>query len=193
MAFRKSNTTNMIDGVTDQHLLFFSPTVQDSNTNASNNNSNNNLDSNTAASITSSTLEDFLLDQGNWSPDDLASTASVNSNFNFVEQSAPLSHHSTSSSSYSNNFYLSEDSESNFSARLNLASNSNNNHSETFTNNESINFLNMINDHFDKNSNTNNNSSSSSVTNESNVFQQVENNPNDSQIMMIDSCFDELS
>jgi hypothetical protein len=187
MAFRKSSATNMIDGVTDQqqqHLLFFSPTVQDSNTN---------LDSNTAASITSSTLEDFLLDQGNWSPDDLASTASVNSvNFNFVEQPAPLSHHSISSSSYSNNFYLSEDSESNFPARLNLVSNSNSNN-----NNESINFLNMINDHFDKNNtNTNNNnssSSSSSVTNESNMFQQVQNNPNDSQIMMIDSCFDELS
>ena len=60
-------------------------------------------------------LDDLLLDNANWSPDMINST-----NFNFIDQPAPRSHQSTSSSSaYSSNYYYlsdSNDSDSNLSA-----------------------------------------------------------------------------
>jgi hypothetical protein len=149
-------------------MLFFSNDMND----ASNSKS---------SMVSTATLEDFLLDNDNWSPEDLTSSSSVQSNFNFVEQPPPQSHQSVSSSS--SNYYMS-DSESNLSSCLGT-------NITTTKDNESINFLNMINDHFNVNN-------IGCVTNETSIYNQQQqgsqqSNPSDSQIMMIDSCFDELS
>lgn len=167
MNFEKNNDNAIND------ILFFS------------NDTNDAITTNSKSSmVTSATLEDFLLDNGNWSPDDLTSSSSVQSNFNFVEQPPPQSHQSVSSSS--SNYYMS-DSESNLSSCIgtNITT------ATTTKDNESINFLNMINDHFNVNN-------IGCVTNETSIYHQQQqgsqqSNPSDSQIMMMDSCFDELS
>ena len=165
MNFEKNN-----DNTSD--MLFFSNVMND------------NVTKNSKSSmVTSATLEDFLLDNGNWSPDDLTSSSSIQSNLNFVEQPPPQSHQSVSLSS---SIYYMSDSESNLSSCLGR-----NAAATTTTDNESINFLNMINDHFNTDhSNANNNGC---VTNETSFYQQhQQSNPSDSQITMMDSCFDEL-
>ena len=123
-------------------------------------------------------LDEFLVDNGNWSPD------SSNTHFNFAEQPPPNSHQSTSSSTYST-YYLSDshDSDSNLSAAGAVADKASfSRHNDK--SDESINFLNLINDHFDSL-----NHHVSAIGN-THVEGLQESNSN-SQMMMIDSCFDE--